>query len=93
MKKIKHPLKLKTFIRFNVGQGLDKGEAIILGKQKDEDNWVYRIKVVSGSRCEMHMNRDNELWINDIEVVKVINKQPKLKKIKLSKSARELIGK
>jgi hypothetical protein len=70
--KIKHPLNLRTKIRFNIGQGLDTGEAIIIGKQKDEDNWVYKIKVTKGDRCEMHLNQDNELWVNDFEIKKII---------------------
>lgn len=59
-----------TKVKFNIGQDLDTGKAVIIAadKDKEDDHLYYKLDVYEGSQADMHRNSDGELWVNDFEV-------------------------
>ena len=57
-------------VKFDIGQGLDTGTAVIKSILKDPDNdcLYYELVVIEGSKANMHRNGDGELWVNAFEV-------------------------
>ena len=63
-----------TKVEFDIGQGLDKGCAVIIAGKKDIDDpdiYLYRLDVYIGSLAFMHRDTTGELWVNDFEVKEV----------------------
>ena len=63
-------LHIGTKVKFNLGQGLDTGKAIITDIHRDhEDSHLYyQLDVTEGSKSDLHRNEKGELWVNDFEV-------------------------
>ena len=67
---MRRKLPVNTKVKFNLGQDLDVGKAIIreIDKDPDDGHLYYRLDVIEGSSADLHRNSDGELWVNDFEV-------------------------
>ena len=62
-------LPIGTKVKFDIGQGLDTGKALITDVQKDQEDGhlYYQLDVIEGSKSDLHRDEKGELWINDYE--------------------------
>jgi hypothetical protein len=68
------PLPLGTRVSIDIAQGLAIAEGVVAEACYD-DNWMYRIDITVGDKCNEHRNAAGELWLNDFEL-----KPPKIQK-------------
>ena len=67
---MRRKLPINTKVKFNLGQDLDTGKAIIIEIDNDQEDGhlYYRLEVIEGSQSDIHRNDKGELWVNDFEV-------------------------
>ena len=62
-------------VLFDIGQGLCTGEATISACEvdiDDEGNFLYRLETdVPDTNAHRQVERDNELWVNEFEVMPI----------------------
>jgi hypothetical protein len=63
-------LPIGTKVKFDIGQGLDTGKALITDVHKDQEDghFYYKLDVIEGSNSDLHRDEKGELWVNSFEV-------------------------
>ena len=69
---MREELAIGTRVKFNICEGMDVGEATIVGSRIEnedgKDCLYYKLDEIVGSQSNLHRNKEGELWVNDFEV-------------------------